>query len=83
MSELRRGLEDLDLAHTAYRVGYDHGYAAGQMLASVDLARTWLLAMAAADTQHAVDEARRRHGPHWADTIRRQATNPTEGATPP
>jgi hypothetical protein len=63
----------LDNIHAAHQAGYDLGYAAGQMAASIDLARGWCLELAHDAERQAIDAARARHGDEWADSIRAQA----------
>lgn len=63
----------LDDLHQAYLAGHASGYAAGQMAASVDLARSWLIDLAHDAERMAGDEATRRHGQGWADEIHRQS----------
>ncbi|NNM44587.1 hypothetical protein [Knoellia koreensis] len=70
------GADLLDATHAAWRAGYDLGYAAGQMAASIDLARSWLLDLAHDAERLAVGEATRRHGRGWAAAIERQARLP-------
>lgn len=64
----------LDVAHAADCAAFDRGRAKGQLEASVDMARSWLLDLARDDEWIATGMARAHWGQGWSDLIARQAS---------
>lgn len=64
----------LDYAHAGHMTGFDRGRAKGQLEASVDMARQWLLDLAVDDEWIATGTARAHWGQGWSDLIARQAS---------
>lgn len=62
-----------DDLHRAWQVGYDEGYAKGQMAASEELALQWLADLSREYEGLAVETAYQRHGREWAAAIFEQA----------